>query len=345
MKNYFNIFDDANLAVIFRKADPDLWAATYASLPFRPLDYLASSLDYQLAYQRGHGGMWEDLSCILHANGKPVGIWPITLSKQENSWNISSHGMPIMPPLFVDQCPSSIIKKLTKNCLDVLNYFAIQFELKNWVSSFGFIERMHCSDWELLLMRDGAYCEVHHELYIDLTKSLAEIKASFRRSYRSLVNSGEREWTVDVLRAPGNHKIWSEFRCLHAEVSGRVTRCSESWDQQYTALQRGEAFLIFLRNSNGRMVGGGYFMNSDDEGVYAVGAYDRNLFHKPLGHVVQYKAIDELKNRGCRWYRLGRRIFSSSTPSPSDKDLSIAHFKEGFATHVFRSFSFCRTVS
>lgn len=338
MRKYLEVFEKCNLNVTFRDDQPDLWSSTYELLPFRPVDYLASSLDYQLAYQRSQGGDWKELSCVLYSNGKPVGIWPLTVSKHNSALEISSQGRPIMPPLFIETCSSLITKKLIVNCMDVINSLASEFNLEGWTSSLGFIEQIGCSDWELLSMRQGARCSVQHELYVDLRLSLPEIKSGFRKSYRSLIQSGQTECSVDILSTPGNNFVWDEFRALHAEVSGRITRSLESWQQQHKALECDEAFLIFLRNFDGRMIGAGYFMHSPDEGVYAVGVYDRSLFHKPLGHMVQYRAIEELKRRGCRWYRIGRRSFPGNSDSPSDKDLSIAHFKEGFASNVLRSF-------
>jgi len=81
------------------------------------------------------------------------------------------------------------------------------------------------------------------------------------------------------------------------------------------------------------------FICSRDEGVYAVAAYDRALFDKPLGHVVQFRAIQEMKRRECRWYFIGRRFYPGEQPVPSNKELSISYFKEGFSTDNFASFS------
>lgn len=83
------------------------------------------------------------------------------------------------------------------------------------------------------------------------------------------------------------------------------------------------------------MVGGGFFQVTRDEGVYAVAAYDRALFDKPLGHAVQYRAVEEMKNRGIRWYKIGARPYPGDQPPPSAKELRIAEFKQGFASHIF----------
>jgi lipid II:glycine glycyltransferase (peptidoglycan interpeptide bridge formation enzyme) len=64
-----------------------------------------------------------------------------------------------------------------------------------------------------------------------------------------------------------------------------------------------------------------------------VGVYDRKLFELPLGHLVQYSAIKEMKRRGLRWYKLGSMALPHLKSDLSEKEISISHFKEGFATH------------
>ena len=96
----------------------------------------------------------------------------------------------------------------------------------------------------------------------------------------------------------------------------------------------GGAFLVMLRENDGRLIGGGCFQYSKDEGLYAVGAYDRSLFDEPVSHIVQITAIEHLLRLGLKRYRLGRRPYPGDPDHPQDKDLSIGYFKEGFATHM-----------
>ena len=76
------------------------------------------------------------------------------------------------------------------------------------------------------------------------------------------------------------------------------------------------------------------FVYSEDTGSYAVGAYNRELFSKPLGHAVQMKAIEILKNKGLSWYEIGNKHLNIDKTPPTEKELSISFFKEGFATDV-----------
>jgi FemAB family protein len=338
MTDWRQEFSASSLDQIFREDDPELWNATYSCLTYRPVSYLASVLDYQLAYQRYRGGNWGDFSCILRSNGCPVAIWSIIAATSAVATDPKALGLLVMPPLFVGDCSVSIRKKYSIECLRISERIATQLGLIEWQSATMFTDRASIDDWQISAMGLGAHCAVKHQLYVDLHMPIAQIKSGLRKSFRSLVTSGERLWHVGILRAPGNSDIWDEFRLLHAEVAGQVTRPLETWQMLHDNLSNNESFLVYLRDVDDRMVGGGYFRCSADEGVYAVGAYDRNLFDKPLGHVVQFQAIKEMQLRGCRWYHIGTRGFPSDEPAPSQKEIDISYFKQGFSSHVFPSF-------
>ena len=93
------------------------------------------------------------------------------------------------------------------------------------------------------------------------------------------------------------------------------------------------------------MIGGGYFTFSKNEAVYSIGAYDRNLFDKPIGHVIQYEAIQEFIKRKIDWYKLGSIENYNDNDEFSKKMKSIQSFKNGFATHIMSEYiytKFCR---
>jgi len=342
--------NDPQLELIALRDCPDSWGHVYQNLPYRSVSYSPYSMKYQLAYHEGFGGRWQDVSCVLLSGGEPVGIWPLTATYGPNYEGVtnlihlSSQGNPVRQPLFLAKCPRSTAKKITKKCFNVATKIAFQAGMQSWKSMAVCDGIGALPYWHRLSMANGAQCETRHDLYVDLSQPTDKIKSQFRKSYRGIVNVGEREWDVNIISSPGCEKVWDEFRNLHAQVAGRVTRSRESWDIQHDMIAADCAFLITLRDKGGQLVGGGFFVASDDEGSYAVGAYNRDLFDRPLGHAVQMHAIRELKGRGCKWYCLGERGYPGQTPKPTEKELNISHFKEGFSTHVFPRFELTHTT-
>jgi len=325
----------SGLSVTSRIDNKELWEETFNRLSYKPVVYSNASLDYQLAYQHGHGGTWHDLSTVIFWDKKPVALWPLSISIKENTAKITSQGLPVMAPIFVADSPIISRKRIIKVCLELADTLAIAHNISEWESGESFSNSIGMSQWHIQSMARDSLCHLFHELYIDLGLDIAEIKRNFRKSYKSLIVSGSKLWTVGVLDGQKDESIWQEFRDLHLSVSGRVTRSDETWMMQYQDIVCGRAFLVWLRNSAGEMVGGGLFNFTEDEGVYAVAAYDRTLFDKPLGHVVQYRAIEEMKKRNISWYKIGVRPYGSDNPKPTDKEISIGEFKQGFSSHCF----------
>ena len=336
--NIGELFLRSRVNAFLREQDPNQWEEVYEKISFQPINYKSSMLDYELSYQISQGGRWHDYSSILFLDSKPVGIWPVTVSVCNGVTNLSSQGRLLMPPLFISELPERSRKRLTKACLSVACHLVSQLGIARWKSIVGFCDRCDIDEWQLIAMNQGAHSDAKFELYVDLSLDLSEIRAKFRKRFRSLVTAGERQWNIEIIRSSGSYDVWEEFRQLHFDVSGRRTRSLNTWQLQYDAIKTDQAFLVVLRNLDNHMIGGGYFQFTRDEGSYRIGAYDRRLFDKPLGHVVQYRAIEALKQRGCRWYHIGTRCFPGEDPMPSKKELNISNFKQGFSSHLFASF-------
>jgi FemAB family protein len=323
----------------FRESGNAEWEATAERAAYLPVDYSIAMMDYQLCYWNGNAKPTSDLSLVLYHDNRPCALWPLSVSDEgEGALRIGSNGgATLRPPLFVTELAAKTVKSITTKSLAALNRFCLDNGISVWDSAESFIDGAGLSDWHDKTMQQGASATLCHELFIDLKRSIAEIKASFRKSYKALITSGGKLWNVHLL-TQADTAIWEEFRCLHLSVAGRSTRSLDSWDSQHEAIAVGGAFFVYLRDGAGRMVGGGLFHVTRDECEYAVGAYDRSLFDKPLGHVIQYHAIEEMKRRNIRWCKLGPRFYPADVPHPTQKELSISDFKQGFASHIFPRF-------
>lgn len=206
-----NILASTDLTIRQRVDSKDLWEESFGRLSYKPLAYSNASLDYLFAYQQGHGGSWRDISLIIYWDNKPTALWPLSFSIKDGQSMLTSQGLPVLPPIFVTDCPSISRKRITKICLDLANAISVAAKLDSWESGESFDDSVGMSYWHVQSMRRGAVCNLHHELYLDLRPDLAEIKRNFRRSYKSLIVSGSRIWTVGVLDSQGNEGVWRRF--------------------------------------------------------------------------------------------------------------------------------------
>lgn len=337
ISNYDQIFEQFNivgLSVKLRSTDKFIWENTLISCEYAPVAYTNMNIDFLFEHQKGNDIEIHDISTIIYWDNKPVAIWPLFLSFKEENMSLNFLDNCVIPPLFISSCQLNSKKQIIKSCLNFLNNITKLAKQSEWKSMDSFTNNLGLSIWHEVSMSYGAKSFLEHELFIDLNLPLIEIKSKIRKSFKSLITAGQKLWKVEVMEGE-NIKIWEDFKDLHIKVAGRKTRSDKTWEIHYKDICQNNSFLIYLLDNNNEMVGGGLFQFTKDEALYAVAAYDRNLFDKPLGHVIQFRAIEELKKRTASWYKLGGRPFLNGQTTPTEKEIKIAEFKHGFASHLF----------
>ena len=283
--------------------------------------HLQSSINYYAAYHEG-----TNISFLLHENNTPLVVFPLFAYTENNQWILSSNGEGIIAPLFIQGTPKKLKKRLEKQIAEII--YIIAHELK--IENVRFFEpNLILSSWYLLWLEKNNKDFLKYQLVIDLRKSIEDIRLGFRKSYKPLVNKALKEWQIEVCDKD-HDQIFEEFRLLHLEAAGKETRSRESWTIQKEQIKNKEAFLVTVRDES-KLIGAGFFNYTRDMGMYSVAAYKRELFDRPIGHAVQMIAIEKLKELGCKTYYLGQKASSGLS---TEKEISISHFKEGFASHI-----------
>lgn len=330
-------------AVVFRSQKSCTWDETFGNMSYQPVAYSGPMIDYQFSYFIGAGWDIIDASMIILNDGRPCALLPLFI-KINTPFNVTSNGQPIYQPIFLPTTEASTVKKICSWVFEFLSLLHNNLEITELVSEGGASEpgEIGITEWHRLQLTNGAAVTVYHEAYTKISMPLNQIRASIRKSFRPLISMGQKLWSCKAYDETGiTQSIWSEFRDLHVSVAGRVTRSEDSWAQQYKMISQGNAFYVELREKeNDKIVGGALFQTTRDEYLYAVGAYDRTLFAKPLGHVVQYAAILRAIDSNAKWHKIGYRPFPQDNPTPSAKEISIGEFKQGFSTHLLPKFRY-----
>jgi FemAB family protein len=317
------------LSATYLSDDEQAWTRVCAGCDFVPVVYTLEWVRYQVAYLSAFSDEVVDMSCTVMREQEHLAVIPLVLRRIDGAWALGSNEGPVLRPIFVRGTGEKTRRSVYKVLFEV--FAALNADL--WCTE-TLLDGGGFDDWHREIAPLTQEIRLRHELYVDLSLEPSVIWSNLRRRYKSLISEARRSWNVEVL-GPGFESAFEEFRLLHLAVAGRETRPKSTWDIQRDAIGCKAAFLISLRDPGGRLVGGGLFHTSAHEGVYAVGAYDRSLFDKPLGHAVQMRAIEYMQALGLRWFRIGTRPYPFDQPTPSAKELSIGLFKAGFATHVF----------
>ena len=99
--------------------------------------------------------------------------------------------------------------------------------------------------------------------------------------------------------------------------------------------------MVYAKDKNNdHLVGAALFTYSKNEVDYEIAAYDRSLFHLPLGHPIQFRAIQKMKELNCKWYRVGELTNIANNKKINLKKLQIEKFVSGFSSNIFPKYLF-----
>lgn len=332
---------DWSFHVATRSSNPSLWQDVYEQLDVKPYHLKYEVMTFFQQSLEGDGVHCVDHSLILFEQGHPCGLWSLQSLTSSNEKRLLSNGLPVAQPEFLASVTTNTKRKIIRALLtDIQRVFVSEgysvtlcSRSSPWAGSpflDEWFQEISCFEQRPLLRQNMA---------LGLLEPFPQIRKGFRKSYRPLINKGLSMWDNFQLDHDNpDPSAWREFQDFHVETAGRVTRSQASWNSQFEFIRRGFAFLIGLRDEEGRLIGAGLFTHSPDECVYSSGVYDRKLFKFPLGHVVQSLAIEEMQRRRLRWYSIGERLYAFDLDRVTEKELSISHFKAGFANKVVPSF-------
>ena len=309
----------------------DKWEDILTNTEANPSVYhLLSKVRYYVAILAKYNSI--NLSIVLYENNEAVGLMPLMIHKNlKDKWILSSNGNEIVEPIFKKSFRNISRKKIAKKIFEMI--IAISKKLEIDKCQFVNMEYFKLSEFYKYLLELSQETFTTHHLLVDLSLSIEEIRARFRNSCKYRINQGFREWQVEV-HEEVSKKDFDSFRLLHKEVAKKTTRPIESWNIQKKEIDDKVSFMVTVSDHQDSVVGVGLFNCSKTLGVYESGAYKRELFNRPLGHPVQMRAIETLKKRGLSWYELGQKFLNIDKHPPTEKELQISHFKEGFATDV-----------
>jgi FemAB family protein len=298
--------------------------------------YMEHYVDYQTVLFSDLSKSSKDISLILFHDNRPIGVWPLTFNYKEKepikSIN-NQYGGVVIPPLFVENFAKKSQRKVIKSCIEFLNKLLEKSGGKCWrtneVSLSGDISQWH----QIALEYSGILDKVSYEMHLDLSFSIKEIRKFIRKSYRPLISSGQKKWTTLVMDK-FNEEIWNKFRTLHKNVAGRITRSIDTWNIQHLAIKNGDAFLVYVVDTNKFMIGGGYFDMSNFQCHYSVATYDKDYSDQPIGHLIQHQAIITMREKGRKMYYIGDRFYKENHPFVTRKQVDISLFKQGFSSKI-----------
>ncbi len=331
-KEIQKLIEDSKIKFASKASAFEDWLLVQKEIDYLPVLHSSSSINYQEQYYCELNDEITDLSQVIYWDNRVVGILPLTLSQKDSNLHLTSQGGPVLQPLLKEEMPRSSQKKIYNECAYLIHEIVKIYAIKEFSLREVYANRSSISPWYEYFLDNGYDSNNQFFLILNLEEGYDEIKKNYRKSYKSLINKGRNNWNVRIWRDDPCH--WEEFRNLHKEVSGRVTRSKKTWEIQRDNLEDKNAIFIYILNNTDEMVGGAYFDLTKDEANYSVGVYRRDLSDQPLGHIVQDRAIQYFLDLGLKRYKIGHKPFQTFDSELSQKEKSISEFKSGFGAEL-----------
>jgi hypothetical protein len=167
---------------------------------------------------------------------------------------------------------------------------------------------------------------------LSLNQGVDALWRDIRRGHRSDIKRGLLAIETEVFHGPGvSVEEFDAYREMHHRDAGRITRPMRTFSIQHEWILNGRAVLIGSKYQ-GEWVGFNYLM-LHGTGAYYLSACEEPDVHVPVpvGHALQWTAIQWLKDQGYERYEIGRQYFGAQLhDAPSAKEISISNFKRRF---------------
>ena len=310
----------------FHAAWNNLYNETCLISPF----YSKKSLKYYSQRPLDQKKIIEDLSFVYIKDNKPCVAFIIAKVQGNDRVDLMAYEAPA----------TSLIKSESlsrKDIITINNRVDYTFEVLNGT----FFYRDYLIDGNInqitrRLLTLGCIPYPFFSSIIDLSYPIDCLHQNIRKSYKSLLNWGERELTLEIYDYKNaDIKSIESLKNLHIKVSGRKTRSDDSWYRQYELIKEGEAFLILGRLEN-ELVTGSFYMLSRNVCYYGVSVSIREMFDKPLSHYLVWKAIKYAKDVGCKYFEMGEQSYPGAFyhKDHDQKLIAISDFKAGFGGNI-----------
>jgi len=306
-----------------------LWSGLLAEGEYLDALYGAANLAYYREYCGSQDA--EDLSLLVVEGGEALcGVRAFRRVLATGAIEISCFGLPL---LYAErsQAEASVLARAQRKLRTEIESLLQKMPVGAIIRYKDSLPGGCLTPLGRLLLDRGAEATPTFSQIIDLSLPVETLHKGLTKAYKWAVNWGKKNLALRVLdRDSITAEHVEQFRLLHIEAAGRETRTPDSWAMQYNMVCEGEAFCVFASMEE-VLVSAALFPYSKSHCFYGVSASRRDLFDKPLSHIVIWEALLHAKMLGLRCFEMGEQLFPMAPRhNPSQKELGISFFKRAF---------------
>lgn len=312
---------------------PLAWDAIVNSAPEAWFWATRAVHELRLSRLESTGLLVADRSFVLLRDGKPCGLAPLTLTQEKDSSDIlATYGNGPLPwPMVVADTPDRALVETA--LLD-----EIERRVRN--GGAGMLSLMLAPPGVGGELREHFAQTVRARSFVDNSypSHWVEVGAGtldeVRERYRRHVRKFQDRYDLDILGPDAiPDGLAHDYMDIHVKDAGGVFRPLATYERQVDLVRRGEGFWVRARNKAANRLAGMLMVS-----VHKNAAYDSSVAVDPdfagdqVSHLMKWKAIQHLAERGIVHYELGK---AALTPhylwQPSAKNYGISFFKDGWS--------------
>jgi hypothetical protein len=292
-------------------------------------DWLEYILEYQPAWNP------VSLSFLCECEGRIEAICPLVLETHEDGTTQFSYGGDAVPaPAFANGLPSKHGKEMAVAVFEHIDLLARDHNVQR---AFFRASPPAPNEWqpprkEIRPMTRFGYLDISLATQIvDLSPDEPALLRDMRKGHRAAIKQADKVLSSVVFdKLSINDVVFDEYRLLHAKAAGRVTRPLSTFQMMRDWIRQGYAILSCAYR-DGTPVGFALVSVYKGAAYYSSGCEDPEHNRFPIGHLIQWRAIQWLKQNGVRLYELGVQHFHTMPHAiVSEKEINISMFKRGF---------------
>jgi len=264
--------------------------------------------------------LYKDKSFIYLEDNEPHACVFLPIEKIENDLSMSFMGGYLDAPIVSNE-------RVQKIVLAIIDKVAIE----NKVSKIKFALDVLSKENYNYLLKYG-YLDTSILTYvIDVS---GDLLGSCRRGHKCDIKNILKDQNFKIFymdKKNASEELFTNYVLLHHKCSGKITRPQITFNMQLEKIKMGNAFLVALKYLE-KNIAFVYFEHCNDKAIYASAADDPDYDRLPLYHVLIFKAMEYLKEKGVTLVDTGQPSCPSSQFDYyiDKKQENIALFKRGF---------------
>lgn len=298
-------------------------------------NYTAEKISFDLEYSKN---IIANETFVALENKRPIAAAQIYIEKYSDHFQISWNGSYCCAPYIDVGLDYMIQEKVAKKLLANIDAIAKKYQCKKIMlkqDPLGNPDQSSTFYNYNFLLKHEYIDESGMTQLIDLRKNVNKLYADVRKGHKSDIKRGN---LYDV-KIYDQHNITDEMIELYKDIyeadAGRVTRNSELYQYYLEFIKNGKGMAAF-GSVHGQEVGVAIVTIYKNTAYYSsYGELEQELNHVPIGHILQWKIINYLKEHGIEYYEMGEQVFGKTHYSDPDiKLINISNFKRGFGGYT-----------